>query len=72
MTAAKWLQFLEHVRMRWPNLPVRHAKVPEDLRRILQEFGVSPRRVERELQEVTEEFERKVRCATEIERSVAA
>jgi hypothetical protein len=72
MTAAKWLQFLEHVRMRWPNLPVRHANVPEDLRRILQEFGVSPRRVERELQEVTEEFERKVRCATEIERSVAA
>ena len=27
MTAAKWLQFLEHVQMRWPNLPVRHAKV---------------------------------------------
>jgi len=25
MTAAKWLQFLEHVQMRWPNLPVRHA-----------------------------------------------
>jgi hypothetical protein len=72
MTAAKWLQFLEHVQMRWPNLPVRYAKVPEDLRRILQEFGVSPRRVERELREVTEEFDRKVRCATEIERSVAA
>ena len=72
MTAAKWLQFLEHVQMRWPNLPVRHAKVPEDLRRILQESGVSPRRVERELQEVTEEFDRKVRCATEIEPSVAA
>jgi hypothetical protein len=72
MTAAKWLQFLEHVQMRWRNLPLRHAKVPEDLRRILQEFGVSPRRVERELQEVTEEFDRKVRCATEIERSVAA
>jgi hypothetical protein len=72
MTAAKWLQFLEDVQMRWPNLPVRHAKVPEDLRRILQEFGMSSRRVERELQEVTEEFDRKVRCATEIEPSVAA
>ena len=48
------------------------ARNPEDLRRILQEFGVSPRRVERELQEVTEEFDRKVRCATEIVRSVAA
>ena len=72
MIAAKWLQFLEHVQMRWPNLPVRHAKAPEDLRRILQEFGVSPRRVERELQEVTEEFDKKVRCATEIEPSVAA
>ena len=72
MTAAKWLQFLEHVQMRWPNLPVRHAKVPGDLRRILQEFGVSPRRVERELQEVNEEFDRKVRRAREIEPSVAA
>ena len=72
MTAAKWLQFIEHVQMRWPNLPVRHANVPEDLRRILQEFGVSPRRVERELQEVTEEFDRKVRRAREIEPSVAA
>jgi hypothetical protein len=72
MAAAKWLQFLEHVQMRWPNLPVRHAKVPEDLRRILQEFGVSPRRVERELQEVTEEFDRKVRRASEIEPSLAA
>jgi hypothetical protein len=72
MTAAKWLQFLEDVQMRWPNLPVRHAKVPEDLRRMLQEFGMSSRRVERELQEVTEEFDRKVRFAREIERSVAA
>jgi hypothetical protein len=69
MTSPKWLQFLEHVQMRWPNVPVRHAKVPEDLPRILQEFGVSPRRIERELQE---EFERKVRCATEIWPSVAA
>jgi hypothetical protein len=72
MTAPKWLQFLEHVQMRWPNLPVRHAKVPEDLRRALREFGVSPRRVERELQEVTEEFDRKVRRARKIEPSVAA
>ena len=72
MTAAKWLQFLEDVQMRWPNLPVRHAKVPEDLRRMLQEFGMSSRRVERELQEVTEEFDRKVRRAREIEPSVAA
>ena len=72
MTAPKWLQFLEHVQMRWPNLPVGHAKVPEDLRRALREFGVSPRRVERELQEVTEEFDRKVRRARVIEPSVAA
>jgi hypothetical protein len=72
MSAAKWLQFLEDVQMRWPNVPVRHAKVPEDLRRILQEFGLSSRRVERELQEVTEDFARKVRCAREIERSLAA
>ena len=48
------------------------ARNPEDLRRILQEFGVSPRRVERELQEVTEEFDSKVRCAKEIESSAAA
>jgi hypothetical protein len=72
MTAQKWLQFLEHIQMRWPTLPVRHAKVPEDFRRVLREFGVSPRRAERELQEMIEEFDMKVRRAREIERSVAA
>jgi len=72
MTPQKWLQFLEHVQMRWPSLPVRHAKVPEDLRRAFREFGVSPRRAESDLQEMTEEFDNKVRCATEIERAPAA
>jgi hypothetical protein len=69
MTGPKWHQFLEHIQIGWANVPVQ---TPQDVMRLFREFGVSQRRAERELQEMIEEFDRRLRCATEIERPAAA
>jgi hypothetical protein len=66
LTSKKWRQFVEDVRLRWPllNTEDKHIKTASDLvDRLSQSAGLSRGRIQREVQEMIELFEEKVRRA---------